>query len=571
MLSRLYIKNFAIIDEQELVFSAGLNIITGETGAGKSIVADALMLALGERASSDLVRHGANKAVIEAVFNLPEDHEAVFYVLDNGYDIENGEIILRREIPLKGNSRCFLNDTPLSVSDLKELGDRLVDFHGQHDHQRLLKNDSHLSIIDSMTSELDVFNEYKSVYSKLNEQIKILESISIDKTKIAEKIELNTIKLNEIESADLKINEDEEIESELNKLQNSEILLSISAEISDLLVYNSDSVYSTLLNVKKSLLQISDLDSVFSEFSNEFESALISINEIASFAKKYNSEIEFNPERIEMLRLRQQMIKALKKKYGSISDILEIAEKLKSEKDLFTNYDEAISKMKIEIAELEIELGKTADIITSTRKQSALNICKFTIDTLAELGIENARMQTDFRSEIMANDEHHISANITGKGIFKAYPNGIDKAEFLISTNLGEQMKPLADTASGGEISRIMIALKSLLAEKDRLPLLVFDEIDTGISGRIAQKVGLAIRKLAKSHQIISITHLPQIAAMGEQNIHLHKTEIDGRTITAAKILTNEEKIQEIAKMISGEEITRSALENAKELSELFL
>jgi len=565
MLEKIFIKNFALIPELELDFNQGLNIITGETGAGKSIIVDALMLLLGERASIEYIRQGEKKAIIEGVFNIPTSHKTIQSFKSEGYDFDDEKVIIRREITDK-NSRAFLNDTPIQVNSLKKLGDFLVDFHGQHDHQLLLQTESHIDLLDIFAKVNVLKADYQQSFSQLKVQIDNLHSTLRKEKTLKDRIDYINFELKEIEKVNPKIDEDTEIENELRIKENAELLYQLSSEINTSLYEDENSVYKKLQSVKKQLNQITKIDAKFSQFLDDFSSILVNIEELSNFASDYKSGIDFDAQSIEELRERSITLKGLIKKYGSLKNAVIKREELISELRLAENFDDEIRKLKDEIHHHKSIVKDKAQKLSRKRQQSAAVLEKHVVNMLIELGVPHSEFKVVF-SQVIENSADDYSLTITtNQDKVKLFENGWDIVEFYISTNKGESPKPLALTASGGEISRVMLAIKSIAADSENLPMLVFDEIDSGISGRIAQKVGIAMKKLAGKHQIISITHLPQICALADKNIHVEKHEINGRTIINAHSLTKDEKLKETARLISGENITDASLKSAREL-----
>jgi len=563
MLKVLTIQNFALIEALELQFSPGLNIITGETGAGKSIIVDALMMVLGERASSDMIRHQAEKAVIEGVFSTEGNSGVGQWLQQNNYESFGKEIIVRRELMLKGTSRCFVNDSPASVSIVKELGDLLVDFHGQHDHQSLLRPETHLQQIDIAGGTENIRREYEKAYEHLTSLRHELDSLLRRETTLRQQQDYQQFQLDEIEAVSPAIDEEDALTAELAIIENSEYLHQTTKEIYSILYDDENSLRDRYVKVRNLLGELQGIDKSFGEFYEECQSAIVITQEIAKFAQNYNSRIEFQPERLDIIRERLGLLQRLRKKYGTMEAVFLEWEKLKAELSLVENFAREIARYREEIAKAEIALGGHALRLSVKRKEIAVKVEKSIVSTLKTLGILNAVFKVVMKqNEASGND---VKACIDNK-YFTAYPDGIDRAEFYISTNIGEEPKPLAKVASGGEISRVMLALKSILAKQDRLPMLVFDEIDTGISGRISQKVGIAMKNLASFHQIIAITHQPQIAALADAHLSVVKIESDGRSKVTASFLPIEKRIREIAKLLSGEKITEASLESAREL-----
>lgn len=577
MLKSLLIKNFAIIDKIELNFSDGLNIITGETGSGKSIIVDALMLALGERASSDVVRSGENKAVIEAMFlntnfdllsNPDDELKRIFEDFDINENTD--ELILRREILSKGNSRCFINDTPATVSQLKLLGDFLVDFHGQHDHQLLLKPENHILILNDQANINNHLKEFILLISELKKEISNYQRLLNDKQNVSELTEKYSIELAEIEQISPKENEEEHLENLLKKIENYEQIFFLVNSILLNLSEGNESIYNLLNQVIKDFEKLIKFENGLSEHLNEIRTSLVSISEISNFLRNYLSNLDYGTEiSADEIRLRLTKLKALRKKYGSYDNVFQKREELKKSLDLVDNINFEIDKSKEKIQNLRIECGKIAQRISQLRKSVGRNIETEIEKTLAELGMPNAKFEVRITQKTLtlSGDEDFKNLYVLTQNVpYEVFNNGIDKVEFFISTNKGIEVKRLSEIASGGEISRVMLAIKSIYSNKNFLPILIFDEIDIGISGRIARKVGIAMRNLSAKNQVIAITHLPQIASLADHHIHVTKFETNGRALVSANILEGKNRINEIARLISGESLTDAAIKTAEEL-----
>ncbi|MDW8109087.1 MAG: DNA repair protein RecN [Candidatus Kryptonium sp.] len=563
MLRSLYVKNYALIEEIQVEFKSGLNIITGETGAGKSILIDALGLILGERASSEVVRKGADKTVVEGVFYVGGNKKIKRILEENGIEFSD-DLILRREVSVKGQSRCFANDTPISLAVMKEIGNHLVDLHGQHEHQSLLRIETHIELLDDFGGLLGMVEEFRKEIHKLENLYKQLDELKQKEKLLKEKRELYEFQLKEIETVNPQIGEIEELESELKLLENAEKLYEATAQIYSLLYGSEKSVHDLMVVVRNQLEDLSTIDKRFQSYVEEARSAQAIIDEITNFIQNYNSRIEFNPERLEFIRERLHALNRLKKKYGGdIEKVIEYRDKIKQEIELAENFEEEISKLEKKINEQIKVCSEIAERLSSKRREVAEIVSEAIVGVLAELGIENARFEVKIENRPKKSGRCYVKL---GDECYETTSRGIDFVEFFISTNIGEDPKPLVKVASGGEVSRIMLALKSVLAKSERLPLLVFDEIDTGISGRIAQKVGQSLKNLSKYHQIITITHLPQIASLADTHFVAEKVIQDGRAVTKIRELGIEERIREIAKLMSGEEITQASIESAKEL-----
>lgn len=573
MLKKLLIKNFAIIDNIEINFNKGLNIIIGETGAGKSIIIGALQILLGERANTEIVRKNKRKAVIEAEFHISSSTKIPEILNSNNYDNFDEFLIIRREIfskdlPGTATSRSFINDSPAQIYLIKEISKYLVDFHNQHDNHSLLKSENHLKILDKISILSDEKIQYIQQYQKLKSIISNLKELSKKESILKEKSDYLKFQLDEILKIDPNDNEDIELENQLKILQNSEFLFESSLNIGNLLLQNDNSVEVLLKEALNELKNLNNIDKVFQEYLSELESASITIKEVANKAIDYKNQIEFNPEKIEQIRLRLNELKILQKKYGSVDDAIVKKNELEKEINIIDNFDDEIAKLKNEIIFESEKLFQKNELLDTKRQENAKILKEFMVENLKYLGINHCKFETKFYSEKLSKEQ--IFSNICGLNqnyAYRANENGLYSSEFLISTNKGESPKPLAKIASGGELSRIMLSIKQIIAKNDLIPLFVFDEIDIGISGKIAQKVGISMKKLSENHQIISITHLPQIAALGDNIIVVKKVEDDYSTSIEVTTVSGDSKNHEIAKMIAGEKITEDAINSAKQLS----
>lgn len=560
MIKKLNIKNFAIIESQVIDFRTGLNIIMGETGAGKSLLIDSMLLLAGGRSSTDQIRHGEKKSVIEATFEFPAEHP-IFNLL-NEFELDNfgTEIIIRREISQKSATRCFINDSPVQVNDLKNFGNLIFDFHDQHQHQSLLNKENHIQIIDNLVLNKSLFDDYQNNYQQLLEiNNKLRKTIALEK-ELREKESFRKFQFEEIKKVDPKENEDTELEHELQILENSEFILEKANEINYELYSKDSSVYEILNRLIKNSQELAKYDESFNEYAQELNTALISITEVAKYAGDFTSEIEFSPDKAESIRLRLKELKNLQKKYGSIEAILNLKNELESQLKLTENFQEEIKRIEEEYQTQFQMTFKSALLLSQARKETSINFSNSIVESLKNLGIENGMFDVKFNSENIANG---LTGLMDGNKI-KINENGFDSLEFMISTNKGESLKPLSDVASGGEISRVMLAIKSIIADISDVPVMIFDEIDSGISGRIAQKAGIMMKKLASARQIIAITHLPQIAALADNAIFVRKSESDSRTFSEAKSLEINELEIEVAKLLSGEDVSPHHINSAK-------
>jgi DNA repair protein RecN (Recombination protein N) len=564
MLRSLTIKNYALIEELAVEFECGLNIITGETGAGKSIIIDALGLILGERADSDAVRKGAEKAIVEAM--LPVAGNTHLKLLLEKNEIEfSDELILRREISIKGQSRSFINDTPSTTALMKQVGDLLVDLHGQHEHQSLLRTETHIDMTDNFGGLDRLVEEFRIAYTTANDVLKNLDDLRAKEHQLKERQALYEFQINEIDTVNPHAGEEDELESELRILENSEKLFGATERLYRMMYEGENAVHDQLILARNELEDLAAIDKAFEEARNEAASAAAIIDELAKFIQQYNSRIEFNPERLEEIRNRLGQLTLLKKKYGgTIETLLQHRDAIGKEFELANNFQTEITKLQKHFETQRKIASEIAERLSSKRHEVGKKVSRSIVQALAELGIPNARFETWITHRQDADSNRAIVK--LGKECFQSTPKGIDFVEFAVSTNVGEDVKPLVKVASGGEISRIMLALKMILAKSDRLPLLIFDEIDVGVSGRIAQAVGQGLKKLSQFHQVIAITHLPQIAGFADTHYVVEKTEANKRSTTRMRKLNLDERVSEVAKLMSGTEVTESGRKSAKEL-----
>lgn len=565
LLKSLYIKNFAIIEENFTEFGEKLNIITGETGAGKSIILDALNIVLGERASTDLIRNGEEKAIVEANFIVENNEHKAFEILQqNDIDCDSSEIIIRRDINTKGSSRVFINDTPSTVSVLKQIGECLVDLHGQHEHQSLFNELNHLDIFDSITNQKNLKSIYNEKFAILSEFINKNNKLEKELVFLKKEIEYKKYELEEISKIDPKDNEIDEINAKLKLLESSEELYELSHNLTEIL--KDSEMIQSLKQCAKIVEKLSSLDNSFDEFNKEISTNIISLTEIASFASDYKSNIEFQPVLIEELRNRERALKKLTKKFGSFEEVINIKTTYNQIVSKFDMFSLEIEENKIQIKQLKEECIKLAIELHKSRIDAAKFFEQSIISNLSELGFEFSNFNVDFKFTLLSqNSEYNAKYNSTNYYLAK---NGIDQIKFKISTNKGEILKPLHEVASGGEVSRIMLAIKNFISDKDQITTMIFDEIDTGISGRIASKVAKMIKKLAQKKQIICITHLPQIAAAADDAYSVEKYSDNNRTFSKLQKCDQDKILEQIAKLIAGENINQSALDTAAKLIE---
>ncbi len=565
MLRSLFVKHYALIEEISVEFERGLNILTGETGAGKSILIDALSLLLGDRASTEVVRKGSDKAIVEGVFAIPNSSAIESLLKENEIELSD-ELIVRREVSLKGQNRCFINDTPAPLALLKEIGDMLVDLHGQHDHQALLRSETHVGFLDDFGGDESVLQGYRQCYRKLSELFSKKRELREREHRLKERKDLYDFQIKEIDAVDPQIGEEETLEAELKILENAEKLHELTSQLHQLLYDGESSVHDSLVKARKQIELLNTIDSSFSDAAGEVKSAEIIAEELSKFIHSYHAKIEFNPEKLEQIRERLGQFSLLKKKYGgTIESLLEHRRSIGVEFSLAENFEKELAILEKSINEERQTCSAAAEKVTAKRHESAKKIEKAIVAALSELGIASARFQVRFErtKKEAGSDDSYVRI---GKEDFAATLDGIDAVEFLLSTNVGEDLMPLVKVASGGEVSRVMLALKSALAHSDKTPLLIFDEIDVGVSGRIGQAVGLSLKKLSALHQIIAITHLPQIAGLADTHFAVEKVEDGKRTLTKLRKLGIEDRVREVAKLMSGEKVTEAGLKGAREL-----
>lgn len=567
MLRSLFIKNYALIEEITVQFERGLNIITGETGAGKSIILDAFSLLIGERASSDVVRQGATKAIVEAEFELEGNPKLVAFLKGHELDSEGSNLLIRREVQAKGSSRGFINDSPASTQLLKELGGYIVDLHGQHEHQSLLNSDGHIELLDEFGGLTDLVESFRSFRTQFTGIHRDFEELRTRESRLKEERELYEYQLNEILQVDPLQNEDQEIEEELKKLENAEELTEAANDIHESLYEGEGSAYEKLNDTKQRMEKLIKFDPSLEEQLKEIRSSITTVEEMSRFFSKYPNRLQYEPQRLTELRERIQSITRLKKKYGagSLDTVLLKKQELQVKLEPGASFGEKKSEYEKQLRALSQQASELAKELSAKRKKIASALEPEIVHVLKRLGIQHSRFETRIDQRSLDKKETLPFIAIDGEAKV-ANSRGADDVEFYLSTNAGESPKPLTKVASGGEISRIMLALKTVLAKTDRLPLMIFDEIDVGVSGRVAQSVGRAMKSLGEQHQIIAITHLAQIAAFADAHYLVAKRTEKGMTFSNLTKLSEDRHIEEVARLIAGAELSESSLSAAREL-----
>ncbi|MFC1528634.1 DNA repair protein RecN [Candidatus Latescibacterota bacterium] len=559
MLESLTIRNYAIIDELSAVFTGGLNVITGETGAGKSIVVDALELVLGARASTDMIRSGATSLEVTGVFVC--DRTYIGGTLP--FEVDENELILRREVRSDGKNRCSVNDRPVTLRVLKELGNRLVDFHGQHDHQSLLDVHDHVTFLDGWGGFLSVTQEVERLYNRMLSIRNKTEKLKQEIESARRDRELYSFQVDEIDRAKINPGEDNEIAVEIRKLAQAEDLKTLGWRIFQTLSEADESVIGILGDLASEIDAMSKFDDELVSSRQRMTEIMDEVEDISRFFRGYNEKIDDDPALLTELEDRLALIEQLKKKYGpSLDTVFLYREKIKRELESAVHSEEELSELDSKLKKISSQLAILVRELSAKRRKTAPSLAKEVESHLAELGMKDARLVIDIR-------ECESTAKVDFEdGSFPVTENGCDRVEFLISANPGEEPRPLVRIASGGEISRIMLALKLALIDVSGVPSMVFDEIDVGVSGRVAEAMGKKLVKLTGKRQALVITHLPQIAVMAHRHFSARKSVVSGRTSAGLVVLDEEMRQKELASLLSGETLTDTALAHAKELME---
>lgn len=551
MLERLIIKNIALISSLDIELGGGLNVLTGETGAGKSIIIDSVNLVLGERASKDLIAVNQQKARVEALFSIKNNDTVKSLLNDNGLLSEDDELILMREITASGKSLCRINGEVVPLATLHLIADSLVDVHGQHTHQSLLDPKKHMHMVDEFNASdiIPVRNKVAELYRAYTEVERKLNSGFVSAEERERRIDILAYQINEIEKAHLYAGEEEEITAELAVLSNAE-RISSSLDIASDIISGDRGSLGSVRKAADALSRISDISAVYSDIYERINSLYYELEDASYQLRDLSLSFEFSPERLNELENRMDYLNSLKRKYGgSIEAVLEFMQNCKTELEELSSSDEIRERLIKELARLKSEYFEASARLTALRNQAAQALSENVTKQLHELGMANAQ----FTYVNNVSDE-------------KLHINGSDSIEFMFSANAGEPCKPLAKVASGGELSRIMLAIKTVCADADAIPTLIFDEIDSGISGVTAIKVGEKMARIAASHQVLCITHLPQIAAYADSHFLVEKTMDNGETHSSLRQLGDEERRTELARIMGSVNADESAVKYAQEL-----
>lgn len=551
MLTNLHIQNYALIDRLDIDFGRGFSVITGETGAGKSIILGAIGLLLGGRADSKSIKTGAAKCIIEAHFDLTA-YGMEDYFKENDWEYDGGECILRRELSASGKSRSFINDIPAPLSQMKELGERLIDVHSQHQNLLLGKEGFQLNVVDILANDTRELTAYQETFHQWKELTTRLDALREEAEKSRADEDYLTFQLKQLEELDLKEGEQEELEAEADRLTHAEEIKSgLYTAGQCLSPDNEDGLLGALKEAQRYLRDISRVYPEADEWQERIESCHIELKDISHEVESALEQVEFNPTRMEQVNERLNQIYTLEQKHHVQTDaeLLALSEELSARLDAITSYDDRIAELEKQKQAAFDQLSEQASALTSLRKEAAKHIEEQLIEHLVPLGMPNVRFHIGF--------DKRREPDATGT----------DSLTFLFSANKNTPLQDIAHVASGGEIARVMLSLKALIAGAVKLPTIIFDEIDTGVSGKIAERMAFIMQKMGEAdRQVISITHLPQIAAQGTTHYRVYKEDNDTGTTSHLVRLSNEERITEIAHMLSGETLTEAAMENAKEL-----
>ena len=549
MLKQLYIKNFTLIDELNISLYPGFSVITGETGAGKSIILGAIGLLLGNRADSKAIKAGRDRCVIEAHFDLSRYGMQKFFD-DNDIDYDADDTIIRRELTAAGKSRAFINDTPVPLTRMRELGEQLVDIHSQHQNLLLQKEDFQLNVVDIIAQDTDQLKVYQKEYYAYRKAKELLEELKAEIAKNRENEEFMRFQHKELDDANLQEGELEQLEQEAETLSHSEDIKTALYEADSALSGENDSILDKLKNATHQLENICDVYPSMADVTGRMQSSYIELKDIAQEISSSVDHVEFDPNRLDAINTRLDKLYTLQQKFHveTMTELIATRDRIAEQLSHIDNGDEDIEEKEKEVAALLAKAEKQAALLTSIRQKSAKAIEKEMKGRLIPLGIPNVRFEIAFAEKPLSG-------------------NGADKVSFLFSANKSTQLQPVSQVASGGEIARVMLSLKAMISGAVKLPTIIFDEIDTGVSGKIAEKMADIMEEMGlQNRQVLSITHLPQIAAKGSHHYKVLKEETENGTISHMKELNNQERIEEIAQMLSGSDITQAALANAKEL-----
>ena len=552
MLKHLYIKNFTLIDELDIELHQGFSVITGETGAGKSIILGAIGLLLGQRADSKAIKSGADKCVIEAHFDLSNYAMEAFFD-ENEIEFDTADTIIRRELTAAGKSRSFINDTPVSLSMLKEFGEQLVDVHSQHQNLLLQKQDFQLNVVDIIAQDAQQLDTYQQTYSQLLTAKKQLQELKDDIERNRQNLDFLQFQYEELENAKLAVDEQEELEQQSETMEHAEDIKTALYEADNALAADETGAVSLVRDAFHSLKGISQVMPNSAELSERLDSCYIELKDIADEVNSMLEKTDFDPSELDRINARLDRIYELEKKYhvDTVNELINRRDELKQQLAGIENSDEALAELTAQCQQLTLKSKQQANELTKLRQQAATQIEAQLRQRLVPLGMPNVRFEVNIQQGELNK-------------------NGQDSVSFLFSANTSTPLQPVAQVASGGEIARVMLSLKAMISGAVKLPTIIFDEIDTGVSGKIAEKMAEMMQEMGRmERQVVSITHLPQIAALGSHHYRVSKKETPQGTISRMEELTEQQRISEIAQMLSGSDVTDAAIQNAKELLRL--
>lgn len=556
MLKHLYISNFTLINELDMNFNPGFSVITGETGAGKSIIIGAVSMLLGNRADLKMIRNGQDKCIVEAVFSI-SDYDQDFinrFLTDNDLDNNGDECILRREININGKNRAFINDTPVILASLKELGEHLLDIHSQHQNLMLNKEDFQLNVIDVFAQNKKILAEYQDLFKTYKSEASKLEELQAAISRIKENEDFLQFQNKELSEANLEEGEQENLEQQSELLTHAEEIKNTLYNADSLLSSDEHNIITQLRSISDSMNNIQNVYPDAEVLTNRLNDCVIELKDISREIVSHVEDIDYDPEKLQAINSRLDTIYTLEKKYhtSNIPDLIKKHEEIKSQLSRIDNFDVDFKAQQDKVDRLKESCLKKANALTASRQKAARKVEKELAARLIPLGIPNVKFKIDMTQQ----------KELTAKGL--------DRITYLFSSNSSSSLSPIAQVASGGEVSRVMLSLKAMMSRVTGLPTIIFDEIDTGVSGRVAEQMAHIMKEMGDNkHQVICITHLPQIAAIGSTHYKVTKTETSQGTNSLMTLLSPEERVKEIAQMLSGSDISSAAIENARTLLKL--
>lgn len=551
MILELSIQNFAIISELHLHFKPGMTALTGETGAGKSIIIDAMSLLAGARSSVDFIRQGCDKSMIEGIFEIPQQVEFTLLAQELGIDLEEGYLIIQRDITLNGKSFNRVNGRTITLANLKRIGAFLVDIQGQNDHQQLLQPEKHLDFVDSFADEAfkEKIKQYQAKFSEYQQLKQRVHKIQSNEQHYIQRMDMLQYQKEELEQAALVEGEEEALTEEREKLLNFQKIMDAFAQSHQALVLNEPNLLDGISQVGDLLQEIAPIDANYEALNEQVQNAYYLLQDVATGISRQMDLMDMDEVRLEEIEERLAVIKRLKRKYGdTITKMLDYLAEITEELEATMKSEDQLDQLEAQLADLEKALMSEAEAISQKRHEIAFHLSKEIMQELKELYLENTQFEVRFEKEKQLQAQ------------------GIDQVEFYLTTNPGEPLKPLVKVASGGELSRILLALKSIFSRSQQMTSIIFDEVDTGVSGRVAQAIAEKILNIARSSQVLCITHLPQVAAAADNQYLIQKQVQDGRTSTTVLPLDENQRVEEVARMLAGAEITDLTIKHAQEL-----